>query len=66
MKLAELVDIAALITPSQADVLFHQRKGTAMRACRAGLVKCREAVNRGGKPSFKIDLRDARRLWGCE
>ncbi len=57
--------IIELITCNEADTRFRLTKGEAIRSCRAGLVKCRPCIARGGKPSYKIDLADARRVWGA-
>lgn len=65
MPRPSLLEPIELVTPNQCDIRFALREGTAIAACRAGLVKCRPCRARGGKPSFKVDLADARRLWGC-
>lgn len=58
--------VVELITCHEADERFRLPRHEAIKACRAGLVKCRPCIARGGKPSFKIDLQDARRLWGAQ
>lgn len=53
-----------MLTPNEVDRIYRKAKGTALNACKAGLIRCREIPTRGGRKGFLIAPADAAQFWG--